>query len=243
MAKKRMFSLQIVDTDAFLDMPLSTQALYFHLSMRADDDGFVNNPKKIMKMVGSQDDDLKVLFGKRFVLDVGDGIIVIKHWRLNNYIRKDRYEETKYLDEKKQLIIKKNGAYSELGIPDDNQTDTQSSIDKVRLDKVSIDLQPEVAEEIEYIEEKNTWQSTIASDSKKLLDYFFERYFKLSGKKPVMTTWAKYNKNAQRYIKTFGLEEMKNKVEKYFKSTDKFFSDNNYPIDIFLTDNVINKLD
>jgi len=123
------------------------------------------------------------------------------------------------------ILIKKYDLWQGGSTPDGHQTDTR----RYTYNKDN--------------KEKNTRQSTIASDSKKLLDYFFERYFKLSGKKPVMTTWAKYNKNAQRYIKTFGLEEMKNKVEKYFKSTDKFFSDNNYPIDIFLTDNVINKLD
>jgi len=135
-----MFSLQIVDTDAFLDMPLSSHALYFHLSMRADDDGFVSNPKKIMKSIGCQDDDFKILSAKRFILGFESGIIVIKHWRLNNYIRKDRYEKTAYLKEKKMLKIKENGAYTEVGIPNDNQMTTigTPSIDKIRLDKVSI---------------------------------------------------------------------------------------------------------
>ena len=136
-----MFSLQIVDTDAFLDMSISAQALYFHLSMRADDDGFVDNPKKIMKMIGAQDDDLKILLAKRFILGFEKGIIVIKHWRLNNYIRKDRYQETVYLDEKKQLRIKKNGSYTETGQPNDNQMTTSGrpSIDKIRLDKIRLD--------------------------------------------------------------------------------------------------------
>ena len=90
MAERRMFSKLIIDSDMFLDMPLSTQALYFHLSMRADDDGFVNNPKKIQRMIGCNDDDLKVLITKKFIIPFESGICVIKHWKIHNYIRNDR---------------------------------------------------------------------------------------------------------------------------------------------------------
>ena len=103
MANRRMFSLKIVDTDAFLDMPQSSQLLYFHLSMRADDDGFVSNPKKIMKIVGSGDDDMKVLFTKRFVLPFESGVCVIKHWKIHNYIQNDRYAPTQWIKEKAML--------------------------------------------------------------------------------------------------------------------------------------------
>ena len=127
-----MFSLQIVDTDAFLDMPATSQLLYFHLSMRADDDGFVPNPKKIMRMINSQEDDLKVLMVKRFILSFESGVIVIKHWRINNYIQKDRYQETKYLDEKNGLAIKDNGAYTEC-LHDVSKSDTQVRLGEVRL--------------------------------------------------------------------------------------------------------------
>ena len=106
MAERRMFAKTIVDSDAFLDMPLSSQALYFHLSMRADDDGFVNNPKKIQRMIGCSDDDLKLLIAKRFVLIFDSGVIVIKHWRLHNTLRKDRYKPTIYQEEFKKLILK-----------------------------------------------------------------------------------------------------------------------------------------
>src|SRR5436305_1269125 len=109
MAQRRMFSPQIVDSDAFLDMPQSSQLLYFHLAMRADDDGFVGNPKKILRIIGGNDDDLRVLILKRFVLAFQSGVVVIKHWRIHNLIRADRYNETKYLDEKTQLSIKENG--------------------------------------------------------------------------------------------------------------------------------------
>lgn len=112
MANKRMFTMKIVDSDSFLDMPLSTQCLYFHLNMRADDDGFVGNPKRICKLIGCNDDDLKLLLMKRFVLGFENGVIVIKHWRMHNTIQKDRYTPTSYSDELKQLGIKDNKSYT-----------------------------------------------------------------------------------------------------------------------------------
>ena len=141
MAERRMFAKTIIDSDAFIDMPLSTQALYFHLSMRADDDGFINNPKKIQRMVGASDDDLKVLVMKRFIIPFESGIVVIKHWKIHNYIRNDRYKPTVYSKEKAMLTTKENSAYTEVdtfGIPNDNQVgdkwDTQVSIGKVSLE-------------------------------------------------------------------------------------------------------------
>lgn len=112
MANKRMFTMKIVDSDSFLDMPLSTQCLYFHLNMRADDDGFIGNPKRICKLIGCNDDDLKLLIAKRFVLVFDNGVIVIKHWRMHNTIQKDRYTPTTYSDELKQLGIKDNKSYT-----------------------------------------------------------------------------------------------------------------------------------
>jgi len=105
MAERRMFSKTIIDSDVFLDMPLSTQALYFHLNMRADDDGFVDSPKRIQKMIGATDDDLKLLIAKSFIITFDSGIVVIRHWKVHNYIQKDRYKETMYQKEKKMLEI------------------------------------------------------------------------------------------------------------------------------------------
>lgn len=130
MAERRMFAKTIIDSDAFLDMPLSAQALYFHLSMRADDDGFVNNPKKIQRMVGASDDDCKLLVLKRFILTFESGIIVIKHWKIHNYIQKDRYKETVYLQEKSTLGLNENNAYTEC-IQDGYKADTQDREVKV----------------------------------------------------------------------------------------------------------------
>ena len=110
-----MFTMKIVDSDAFLDMPATTQCLYFHLNMRADDDGFIGNPKRIMKITGASEDDLRLLIAKRFVLTFEDGVIVIKHWRMHNTLSRDRYVETSYTDEKKMLLLKDNGSYSLTG--------------------------------------------------------------------------------------------------------------------------------
>lgn len=112
LAQKRMFTMKIVDSDAFLDMPATTQCLYFHLNMRADDDGFIGNPKRIMKITGASEDDLRLLIAKRFVLTFEDGVIVIKHWRMHNTLSRDRYTETSYIDEKRMLLLKENGSYS-----------------------------------------------------------------------------------------------------------------------------------
>ena len=112
MAERRMFAKTIIDSDAFLDMPMSTQALYFHLSMRADDDGFINNPKRIQRMIGASDDDLKLLIAKSFIIVFESGVVVIKHWRIHNYIRGDRKKDTTYKEEMALLNIKENGAYT-----------------------------------------------------------------------------------------------------------------------------------
>ena len=140
MAQKRMFSKQITTSDAFMEMPASSQLLYFHLNMEADDDGFVANPKRILKVVGCGEDDLKILLAKRFILGFPSGVVVIKHWLIHNTLRMDRYVETGYVDEKKTLFVKENKAYTEHG----NQLATtrqpsieEISIDKNRLDKIN----------------------------------------------------------------------------------------------------------
>ena len=107
-----MFAKTIIDSDSFLDMPASAQALYFHLSMRADDDGFINNPKKIQRMVNSSDDDLRLLVAKRFIIPFDSGIVVIKHWKIHNYIQNDRYRPTIYQEEKAMLDVMENKEYS-----------------------------------------------------------------------------------------------------------------------------------
>ena len=136
MAERRMFAKTIVTSDAFLDMPMSARCLYFTLGMFADDDGFVNSPKSIMRQVGASMDDMNILLAKKFVISFESGVIVIKHWRINNYLRNDRYTETKYLGEKSTLEIEENGAYS---VKDEDwYTSGIPSIDKGSTGKISL---------------------------------------------------------------------------------------------------------
>ena len=154
MAERRMFAKAIVLSDAFLDMPLSARCLYFTLGMFADDDGFVGSPKGIMRQCGASQDDMLALIQKRFVLAFESGVIVIKHWRINNYLRNDRYTSTTYLEEKETLELDEKNAYTEkngfgipsMGIP---------SIGKVSIDKDSIG-KDSIGEDIPPAPEKET---------------------------------------------------------------------------------------
>ena len=134
MAERRMFAKTIIDSDAFIDMPTTARLLYYDLSMRADDDGFVNSPKKICRMIGASDDDLKILIMKKFIIPFESGVVVIKHWKIHNYIRKDTYRETKYKDEKATLSLDENNAYTNRQLLVDDPS-TQDRIGKDRLGK------------------------------------------------------------------------------------------------------------
>lgn len=138
MAERRMFTKRITESDAFLDMPSSTQMLYFHFSMNADDDGFVNNPKKIQKMCGASDDDFKLLIAKSFIILFDSGIIVIKHWKMHNYIQADRYRPTDYVEEKSMLGIKSNKAYTLDVSKMDTECIQNGYVGKDSIDKDSI---------------------------------------------------------------------------------------------------------
>lgn len=149
MAERRMFAKSIIDSDIFLDMPLSAQALYFHLSMRADDEGFINNPRKIQRSINANDDDFKVLIANQFVIPFESGIVVIKHWKIHNYIQKDRFKSTLRYTEKSQLRLGDNGVY-ELVYPECIQNghtlDTQVRLVKDSIVKDSIgDILPGAA--------------------------------------------------------------------------------------------------
>jgi hypothetical protein len=131
-----MFSKDITSSDAFREMPASSQALYFHLGMEADDDGFLDNYKGLMRSINASEDDLRVLIGKRFLILFPSKIIVVKHWKINNTVQKDRYHETKHLDEKRALIVKENGSYTELSnkcIQSVSKMDTQYRIGEDRI--------------------------------------------------------------------------------------------------------------
>lgn len=180
MARKRMFNIQIVDSDAFLDMPLSTQALYFHLNMRADDDGFVGNPKRIQRLVGASEDDLKLLIAKRFLLVFEDGVIVIKHWRMHNTIQRDRYTRTAYIEELNQLKLKDNKSYTFHDIDAENSMETKclQNGNKMETDwkqndntDIGLDL------DIDLEEETNKEEETDAAPSPPSLFESFESEF------------------------------------------------------------------
>jgi hypothetical protein len=130
-----MFSLEVVGSDAFIEMPVSARELYFQLGMYADDDGFLANVKKIMRMVNASEDDLKVLLSKRYLLNFPSGVVVIKHWGMNNYIAKDRHKPTAYIEEKSLLFLKDNGAYTDC-IQNVKSLSTQYSIGKDSIDKI-----------------------------------------------------------------------------------------------------------
>lgn len=194
-----MFSLGVLETDAFLDMPLSAQALYFHLNLRADDDGFVGNPKRITQSIGANLDDLKLLVAKRFLIAFEDGVIVIKHWRMHNAIKKDRYTETNFTEDLKMLDIKENGAYTLKDVArlenkwsaNGAQMEQTCSADKIRLDKVK-------EREEEYSKEKT---DTIVSVQKKksLIESEFEeiwaKYPKKNGKQNALRDYIKARKS------------------------------------------------
>lgn len=160
MAERRMFAKTITNSDSFLEMPLSSQCLYFHLNMNADDDGFVNSPKRIQRMINASDDDFKILIAKSFILTFESGVIVIKHWRLNNYIQKDRYKETVYLEEKNKLNIKDNKAYTlsnnDTCIQNVYNSYTQVRLGKNSIDKNNIEVVGENIDSTNYIEIETT---------------------------------------------------------------------------------------
>lgn len=144
MAEKRMFAKSIVLSDAFLDMPMSARCLYFTLGMLADDDGFVSAPKSIMRQCGASQDDMSILIAKRYILAFESGVIVIKHWRINNYLRADRYVETTYLEEKNTLSLDKKGAYTEAGIPPgipsiEEYREVEGRLEEISLEQSSSD--------------------------------------------------------------------------------------------------------
>ncbi|MBY5022309.1 DnaD domain protein [Streptococcus suis] len=138
MAQKRMFSKKITDSDKFLDLPLSAQALYFHLNMHGDDDGFVDNTKTVKRMLGASDGDLRLLMDQNFIIPFESGIVVIKDWRIHNYIPKDRYKPTIHGNEFNRLTTAENGSYTEC-IQNAYSLDTQIRLDKSRLDKNRLD--------------------------------------------------------------------------------------------------------
>lgn len=202
MAQRRMFSKKVTDTDTFLDMPLSTQALYFHLNMHADDDGFIDNTKTIQRMIGSSDDDRKLLVAKQFLLPFENGLVVIKDWRVHNYIQGDRYHKTQYINEKSQLIVEENNMYTRR-VQDVSNMDTQVRLGKDRLDKDRKDI----------LSGSNEPDSTRIQKSER--DQMFETIWKLYPKK---SGKANAKKDFDKAVKSgIDPELIKLKLEEYLK--------------------------
>ena len=174
MAHKRAFSKTIIETDAFQDMSQTAQLLYFYLNMQADDDGFVGNPKRIMRAGGFAEDDFKVLLAKRFLLVFENGVVVIKHWLIHNTIRMDRYNETTYIKEKNMLHTKENKAYTEHWQPSGNQMATQDKIkeDKIKEDKILFsEFWDLYDKKIGRPKSEKKWDSLSLEEQKKVLSY------------------------------------------------------------------------
>jgi len=192
MAEKRMLTMKICDSDAFLEMPLSTQCLYFHLNMRADDDGFIGNPKKIQRIIGSSEDDLRLLIMKKFLLVFDHGVIVIKHWKMHNTIQKDRYKPTSYQDELSQLEEKKDKSYTFTRAND--QKMFPECIQNVSAGLglgLDIDLEKDIValpyqEIIEYLNQKAKKKFRVVDKTRKLIQARFNEKFTLEDFKKVI---------------------------------------------------------
>ena len=174
MAQKRMFNKKITETDNFLDMPLSTQCLYFHLNMNADDDGFVDNYKRISKMINATNDDYKLLIAKQYLIEFDSGICIIRHWKMHNYISKDRYKSTIYYQEKEEIKTDKNSLYTKRiqnVYVDKNRID-KNRIDKNRIDKNSKEQVQEASESLRSLSGKpDDTSSSLLKDIIFIIDY------------------------------------------------------------------------
>lgn len=233
MAQRRMFSKDITEHDGFLEMPLSTQALYFHLGMQADDDGFVS-PNRIVRMIGCQADDIKLLIAKRFILPFEDGVVVIKHWQINNYIQKDRYKITKHVEKMALLKVKDNGAYTldtkciqnvhagKVSIGKDTVEPGSKNLEineKDMWNKTADDFEEELQIDPDHKPEKKT-KKKVSDDVQAVFDLFSN---------PARVTWRLREVervSAQALFDTYGLEKLKkriDRIEKEKKNKDPLF--------------------
>lgn len=236
MAERRMFAKTIIDSDAFIDMPITARLLYYDLAMRADDDGFVNSPKKIMRMIGASQDDLNILIMRKFIIPFDNGIVVIKHWRIHNYIRKDMYHETKYKDEKSQLHLDDNNAYTLSNVRNEpvtnslqvrNELVTNPST-QVRLGKVSIG------------------KNNIYADFENEFDIIWKAYPRKEGKTNALKAYIKartdkepvsfetVQEGVKRYIEYI---KANNTEQKYIKHGSTWFNQHCWDDDYTISDN------
>ena len=234
-----MFSKKIVDTDLFIEMSPTAKLLYFYLNMSADDDGFVGNPKTIKLVSGATDDDLKILVAKQFIIPFESGVIVIKDWKIHNYIQKDRYSKTQYTDEKSQLVVEENGTYTRC-IQNASILDTQDRLGKDRLGKDSInnmsdksDVPIPCSEIIDYLNEKTGRSFRNVDANKKLIKARWNDGYKLDDFKTVIdnmvANWSGKEFNgtpAETYLQPKTL--FSNKFDSYLNQIPKTYVNNDY---------------
>lgn len=188
MAEKRMFTQKVVESDDFLDMPFSARCLYFHLNMNADDDGFLNSSGKVIRIAGATNEDLRILIEKRFVLDFENGVIVIKHWRMHNTLKKDRYKPTQYQKLFSMLTIKEDGSYTERNHggngmePERNHSIVENSLDKISKEEFSEveerkteTTPPTLPQVIDYVRNNN-----LAVNPNRFFTYYNDKGWKTS---------------------------------------------------------------
>ena len=246
MAERRMFAKTIVDSDAFLEMPMSARLLYYDLGMRADDDGFVNSPKKIMKIIGASNDDMNILILRKFIIPFDSGVVVIKHWKIHNYIRSDRYKPTPYTKGKSMLEMKTNDGYTLKngdGIPNGYQRDTQDRLGKDRLDKDSIGKDNNIPSLPEPVKSN---EKVLNEEFEKLWQYYPNKKGKEEARKKYLlarkngTTYeevANGLKNYITYIKSENIEE------KYIKHGSTWFNQKCWNDDYKITKKPTGKVD
>lgn len=208
MAERRMFAKSIVLSDAFLDMPLSARCLYFTLGMLADDDGFVGNPKSIMRQCGASQDDLIVLLQKRYILSWDSGVIVIKHWRMNNYLQSDRHKKTTYLEELATLTIDERGAYTEAEKPMYTECIQTVYTDKDSIDKLSIGKDSK-GKNKKTQKTKDLFFELLESD-----DFSRSNINSNQELKDAVTNWLTYKEEKKQGYKPTGLHSLLMQIEK-----------------------------
>lgn len=219
MAERRMFAKTIVTSDAFLDMPPTARCLYFTLGMFADDDGFVNNPKSIMRQIGSTSDDMSILIAKKFLIAFESGVIVIKHWKIHNYIQSDRYHPTKYQEEKSTLDLDENKAYTQASVPciqDVSKVDTEVRLEIGKSKSKDRFIPPSIEDVQAYIEEKH-----FSVDAEHFVDYYTANGWRV-GKNP-MKDWKATVRNWERKDAGRGSEKRNERDQEPDKGWDIIF--------------------
>lgn len=252
MAQRRMFSPKVTSTDQFLDMSVSARELYFQLGMNADDDGFIT-PKRIMRMINSSDDDLKMLIMKGFVIPFKSGVIVISAWKVNNLIRKDWHQETIYQEEKKQLTTNEKGEYQ---LVNEMLTDCSHSIVKYSVvkdncvPKETLQELTSVNEEVEYVNEYQKEGLKEHQDRKQSTDDFL-MYYDAQYREKIHDKGYIYSPRSPKLrklvqtgaVKVGGFERLKELLDLYFDRDDKFTKERVYGIEFFLNNQTLNELD